>query len=1664
MNKVHSFFEKSLKVITWVISGFVLLFIVLAVFIQIPAIQTKIVHSVTSFVRNKTHTKVEIKKISISFPKSIAIEGLYFEDLKKDTLLYAGKAKIKMALFALFHNKIAISSFVMDEGNVNLYSAKTDSLFNYNFLLTAFGDTAKQAKVAPQTPSKWTFRIDQVSLKNVRFRYDDEYGGMNVSVVLKKSTFNVDEIDPGKSIYSLNDFLAEGLTATILAQASMNNKAKSGSSLPKIAAKNFQLNNSTISYTDSVGYLSVISIIDQCELKDASIDLQKQLLYSDYLNLSKSKIQYHTFKPEFKSDTTIIVPVSTSGNNWKVTLNRVELKDNSLIYKSGNKPAIQNTFDPDFLEYNYLTLDATDLLYSSDLTKVSVSKFSAIDQNNFAINSLETDFRLDQHSVTAKKLKANTTNSSIDADMNIQYSSLSTLIDSMQFTNIDLDLRSLSFINSDVLYFKPDLINQSFFKNKQNVTTVSGIITGEINHLSGKKLIVKTGVNTIVETDFTINGLPDIQTAFFDFPNLTIKFGKRDIVMMADTLIPQSIEMPENISLQIAFKGKIKSFQSTTNMTSSLGAVNLVASVDPNENFSGKVSISSFDIGRLLKDTVLYGPVSLTAEANGSGLDTKTVKATVKADVTQVYLNNYNYHNIQLSGIVAGKQFEGKINGTDENLVFNLNGTANLNPNQKQIKFDLNVKGADLQKLHFTKNDLRLAFVASVDFKGRPGNKINGNAGISNMVVASEGKKYVLDSFLTASVNEPDKRGTAISKALIGINYSGNVSPVELPALLYRFINNYFPVSDSNQAQKESEPTKFNFDIQLHNHPILSRVLFPQLLEFEPGIIHGSFDSENNNLTLNATIKKLVYGSTEIKDFAVAVNSDKSVLNYKISSSAVSNSQINFDNFSLDGKLAGNTLFATISSTDGKNKKLLIRSQMVKDQSNYKLTFDPKEFYLMNNRWDIAADNYIEFGNQGFMIHHLFINHAGSQINVASVRDRFNDDLNIAIKNFRLDDISHIVEKDSSLVKGGVDGNLLLKRVINSYGLVADIKISNLAVHEVPIGNLTFNANNSVANKFDFDLNLSGPDNNLTANGFFIPGGGDHSISIKTAIQSLSLKTVQAFSMGQITEAAGTLTGNIIAEGKAAAPDISGELVFDNAFIKPAYLNNRLELKHETIQLKKEGIYFNNFTLLDGTHHAATIDGSVQMKQFSDFVFALQISTKDFLLFNSTAGDKKDFFGRMVVDSKIDVNGPMSLPVIKAKVRMKKGSNFTFAVPEDKLTTDKGEDVVEFDNSLKFNPILYRGEKKGGQTTGMSGFDLSSIIEIDKEATLRLLMDPASTDSLVVKGEAALSFTMDRSGKMTLTGAYNLNDGSYLVSLESVIKKKFAIKEGSTIIWNGDPLDATISIDAVYSVRASPYDLVADQISGLSDVDQGRYKQRYPFLVLLKLRGEILHPEISFEIQLSPEDKDILGGAVNQKLIMLNDDQSALNKQVFALLVLSRFVQENPFQSESGGTSALIRTTVGKFLSAQLNQMSSKLIPGVELNFDIQSYDDYQTGQAQGRTQVEIGVKKQLFNERLSVQLGGAVDVEGARAQQNSMSDITSDVTIEYKLTKDGRFRMKGFRHNQYEGAIDGQLVETGIGILFVRDFNKWNRLFKSQKSRIDSSKTQIKNDTITSK
>jgi hypothetical protein len=212
--------------------------------------------------------------------------------------------------------------------------------------------------------------------------------------------------------------------------------------------------------------------------------------------------------------------------------------------------------------------------------------------------------------------------------------------------------------------------------------------------------------------------------------------------------------------------------------------------------------------------------------------------------------------------------------------------------------------------------------------------------------------------------------------------------------------------------------------------------------------------------------------------------------------------------------------------------------------------------------------------------------------------------------------------------------------------------------------------------------------------------------------------------------------------------------------------------------------------------------------------------------------------------------------------------------------------------------------------------------------------------------------------------------------------------------------------------------------------------------VYLNITGELLQPEISFKLEMPIEERDAFGGNVYARLQDINTRESDLNKQVFALLILKRFITDDPFENQAAeGFASTARRSVSKMLSEQLNRLSEN-IKGVELSFDIKSYEDYSSGQAEGQTELQLGVSKTLLNDRLVVKLSGNIDVEGENANRDA-TDYIGDLAIEYKLTPDGRFRITGFRNSNYD-MIDGELIETGAGLIYVKDYNALSELFKA--------------------
>jgi hypothetical protein len=172
-----------------------------------------------------------------------------------------------------------------------------------------------------------------------------------------------------------------------------------------------------------------------------------------------------------------------------------------------------------------------------------------------------------------------------------------------------------------------------------------------------------------------------------------------------------------------------------------------------------------------------------------------------------------------------------------------------------------------------------------------------------------------------------------------------------------------------------------------------------------------------------------------------------------------------------------------------------------------------------------------------------------------------------------------------------------------------------------------------------------------------------------------------------------------------------------------------------------------------------------------------------------------------------------------------------------------------------------------------------------------------------------------------------------------------------------------------------------------------------------------------------------------------------LNKQVFALLLLNRFVAENPFNSSASTTAGtLVRQSASKLLTEQLNRLAESLVKGVDVNFDVQSSDDYTTGERKDRTDLNVGVSKRLLNDRLTVTVGSNFELEGPQNSNQNSSNIAGNVALNYRLSKDGRYMLRAYRKNEYQGVIDGYIVETGLGFIITLDYNRFKEIFQQKK------------------
>ena len=70
------------------------------------------------------------------------------------------------------------------------------------------------------------------------------------------------------------------------------------------------------------------------------------------------------------------------------------------------------------------------------------------------------------------------------------------------------------------------------------------------------------------------------------------------------------------------------------------------------------------------------------------------------------------------------------------------------------------------------------------------------------------------------------------------------------------------------------------------------------------------------------------------------------------------------------------------------------------------------------------------------------------------------------------------------------------------------------------------------------------------------------------------------------------------------------------------------------------------------------------------------------------------------------------------------------------------------------------------------------------------------------------------------------------------------------------------------------------------------------------------------------------------------------------------------------------------------------------------------------------------------------------------------DIAIEYVFGKNPNFVLKIFRHTGYESVLEGEVTQTGIGVVLRKNFQKFMDIFRRKKKvQVESKIEPIENE-----
>ena len=1098
--------------------------------------------------------------------------------------------------------------------------------------------------------------------------------------------------------------------------------------------------------------------------------------------------------------------------------------------------------------------------------------------------------------------------------------------------------------------------------------------------------------------------------------------------------VPELITRLGNVSLEGQMtKDEDGHLTAQATVRTALGQVAAQGTMDQQERqWNAQIGTDSLDLRRLT------GHADLGLMAADLVLAGKQDAVSLKGTLPRLDYKNYQYKHLDIDGVYTPSEISGNVTVNDANLQANVEGFFR----QGQPKPNLRIMG-DIatfvpQALHLSDRwgEAVFAGVVNADITGLTPDNAEGTLDLNNFSMAQgEDYQYYIENLHIQTRKEADERFLLMNSDFGEGQLSGRFNWNTLAQSFTAVMPSLFP-------ERKPADNDFNLSLRLTDSEWLEKLVGVDLDMKGPLNLIAQVTDSIGRIDLDADIPSFSYGSNNFQNAALHLKTAADSTRMDLSAVSLSDKG-KATNMQLSALAHGDELnsllkLETDHSGGGTINTItrLYKNDEGKREAHVRVM--PSQLVLKDMVWDLEPCDILYSENR-LMVDQFTLHHGKEHLIIDGIASRnATDSLVLDLRGVDVASVLDLVNFRSVSFGGKASGNVYVCHAFNKPDAWADLTVEDFLFQQARMGTLEAHALwNADDGQIDLDAAIDdGAEEQTYIDGYISPKRSELDLGIRARGTTISF--IQSFTKSFISSIEGHVYGDVRVFGHLKRIDLSGEaLVTGQASVKP--LGTTYTFQENTVTLGDGDISFSDFRFSDRDQHEGLLNGSIHHQYLKNFTFDLRADADNLLVYDFPFTDYGASIGGTVwATGEAVLRGRPGEVVIDCDATPAPSSVFVYnAANPDAI--NRQQFITWGDASATASSPQPSGSATAAtQPHNQQGSDLRLNLRINAtpDATLRLLMDQNSGDYITLNGDGVMRASYYNKGPFQMFGTYNVERGTYSMTIQNIIKKNFSFQPGSTLVFGGDPMQAALNLKASHTVNGV----------SLSDLGLGNSFTSNTIRVncLMNILGTAGSPRVEFDLEMPTVNSE-----EQQMIRSIISSEQELNQQVVYLLGIGRFYTQganNATTQAYGQTELAMQSLLSGTVSSQINQLLSQVIKNDDWNFGA----NISTGnEGWHNAEYEGLISGRMLNNRLLI--NGQFGYRDNATQANP--SFIGDFDISYLLTPGGSLALKAYNQTNDRYFTHSSLNTQGIGIIMKKDFNGLSDLFTHKRKKARKAK-----------